>query len=463
MTQDFAEIRTKMEGKGVHDVAIRSFQKAFESVASGSSTTISEDEITPADDILFYDELDSEADFDSELLGQAVIIKLNGGLGTSMGLEKVKSLLEVRPRVNFLDLMARQVLSLRAQSGQKVRFLLMNSQASSGDTLGHLAGAVPELGGADELELMQSWAPKLCRENLTPVSHVENPDLEWCPPGHADVYPSLSGSGWLERLLDEGAKYAFISNSDNLGAVLDPTLLSYFSKSGAPFMMEVTRRTDADRKGGHLAKRTSDGRLILREVAQCPEEDLEKFQDIKKHQFFNTNNVWINLESLRDVMAASGGVLALPVIKNAKTVDPRDPESAPVFQLETAMGSAIECFEGSLAVDVPRSRFAPVKSTSDLLALRSDAYELSDDGQIKLAPSRKGKPPVVKLAADYRLVDALENLGVPSLIGADEISISGPVSFSDTVEVIGKVAFKNKGDSIEEIPAGVYQNESWSV
>ena len=463
MTQDFGAIRAKMETKGVNEVAIRSFEKAFESVARGVSATISESEIVPAEGVLSYGDLPMQSDFDSKLLGETVIIKLNGGLGTSMGLEKVKSLLEVRPGVNFLDLMARQVLTLRSQSGQNVRFLLMNSQASSGDTLGHLAQAVPELGGAEELELMQSWAPKLSRETLEPIDYATNPELEWCPPGHADVYPSLSGSGWLERLLNEGVKYAFISNSDNLGAVLDPTLLSHFSKSGAPFMMEVTRRTEADRKGGHLAKRSADGRLVLREVAQCPEEDLEQFQNIEKHQFFNTNNVWLNLEALRDVLAASGGVLSLPVIRNAKTVDPRDPDSAKVYQLETAMGSAIECFDGSLAVDVPRSRFAPVKSTSDLLALRSDAYELSDDGQIKLAPSREGQPPVVKLSADYRLVDALEGLGVPSLIGADEVSISGPVSFVKTVELIGKVSFENSGELIQEIPAGVYQNEAWMV
>jgi len=74
-------------------------------------------------------------------------------------------------------------------------------------------------------------------------------------------------------------------------------------------------------------------------------------------------------------MSATGGVLELPVIKNAKTVDSRDSSSAAIFQLEQAMGSAIECFEGAAAVNVPRARFAPVKGTSDLFALRSDAYE----------------------------------------------------------------------------------------
>ena len=128
-----------------------------------------------------------------------------------------------------------------------------------------------------------------------------------------------------------------------------------------------------------------------------------------------------------------------------------------------AMGSAIECFNGSLAVNVPRSRFALVKSTGDLFALRSDAYEVHNDGQIKLAPSREGVPPAVKLSSEYKLVDALDDLGVPSLIGADEVSISGAVSFQDKVEVIGKVSFQGDFEKLGEIPAGVYQNEEWQA
>lgn len=461
--EKFEVIRLKMEQKGVSSVAIRCFERAYKLVSSGASTELSESEISPSNGVLNYETLQQKESFDPELVGQAVIIKLNGGLGTSMGLEKVKSLLEVRPGVNFLDLMARQVLSLRAETGSDVKFLLMNSQASSDDTQNHLRSAIPAIGDPADLELMQSWAPKLKREDFSPAENPENPELEWCPPGHADVYPSLVASGCLDQLLESGVKYAFLSNSDNLGAVLDPALLAHFSESGAPFLMEVTRRTDADRKGGHLAERKSDGRLVLREVAQCPAADLEDFQNIEKYQFFNTNNVWLNLESLRDVLAENDGVLPLPIIQNAKTVDPRDSESTPVYQLEAAMGSAIECFDGSLAVNVPRSRFAPVKSTGDLLALRSDAYEVHNDGQIKLAPSREGVPPTVKLSSEYKLVDALDGLGVPSLIGAEEVSISGAVSFQDTVEVIGIVSFQGGSEKLSEIPAGVYQNEEWQA
>jgi UDP-N-acetylglucosamine pyrophosphorylase len=283
--------------------------------------------------------------------------------------------------------------------------------------------------------------------------------LEWCPPGHGDLYPALVGSGWLDRLLAEGVKYAFVSNSDNLGAILDPVILKYFAESGAPFLMEVTRRTAADRKGGHLAVRKSDGRLLLREVAQCPEEDVDFFQDIERHQYFNTNSLWLRLDLLKEQLAADAGVLPLPMIRNSKTVDPRDKNSPKVVQLEVAMGAAIECFEGAVAIDVPRSRFAPVKTTADLLALRSDAYEVLDDGQVRLAASRDGVPPDIVLSDDYKLVDAIEALGVPSLIHCKSLKIAGPVHFADGVVIEGDVEIANKTGERQTVEAGTYKDQ----
>lgn len=453
-------IREKMEGRGVMEEAILSFLRAYRMVADGSGGEIWESEIESAVGVKDSEELDQREEFEVEELRRTVVIKLNGGLGTSMGLERVKSLLEVRAGVNFLDLMGRQILSLRKGTGAEVQFLLMNSQATSEDTLGYLGERVPELGEAKGLELLQNWAPKLERESLEPVSHPANPDLEWCPPGHGDVYPTLAGSGVLDRLLERGVRYAFISNSDNLGAVLDATLLSYFAKSGAPFLMEVTRRTEVDKKGGHLASRKSDGQLLLREVAQCAAEDLGAFQDIERHRYFNTNNIWVNLEELKRVMSETGGVLELPVIRNAKTVDPRDAGSTPVYQLEQAMGAAIECFAGARAVSVPRSRFAAVKGTGDLLALRSDAYEVGEDGRVQLVAERAGRPPVVKLSEEYKFVDSLEGLGMPSLLEAVELEVSGPVRFADGVKVVGRVAFRNETGEVREVAAGEYRDET---
>ena len=209
------------------------------------------------------------------------------------------------------------------------------------------------------------------------------------------------------------ALYLFVSNSDNLGATMDPSLLKWFADSDMPFLMEVTTRTGADRKGGHLAKRSSDGQLLLRESAQCSDEDMGAFQDIDRHRYFNTNNLWLRLDRLAEALERNGGLLPLPVIRNQKTVDPRDKKSPKVYQLETAMGAAIECFAGAGGIVVPRTRFAPVKTTSDLLALRSDAYIITDDGRAMLAPERKGIPPEIDLDSDhFKLVS--EKLGWPS-------------------------------------------------
>lgn len=457
---DFNAFEQKMRAAGMGDAPVAVFKRNYEALLRNETGMISEQTIVPATGLPKSDDLNAESS--GGRLGEVAVIKLNGGLGTGMGLQGPKSLLAVRQGTNFLDLMVRQTLSLRQKSGQNVRLLLMNSFSTSEDTLDHLKRYEDEgLASADEVEMMQNMIPKIDAETLAPVSWPSDPEQEWCPPGHGDVYPALVGSGWLDRLLGEGVKYAFVSNSDNLGAILDPALLDFFADSGAPFLMEVTRRTAADKKGGHLAKRLSDGRLLLREVAQCPDADLDEFQNIDKHQYFNTNSLWLNLEKLKAQLVADSGALPLPMIKNKKTVDPRDPNSTPVFQLEIAMGSAIECFEGALAIEVPRSRFAPVKTTADLLALRSDAYEVLSDGQVRLCEERQGVPPDISLSGDYKLVDSLEALGVPSLIACNSLKISGLLHFEHGVIIEGDVVFQNTNAELKVVSAGTYKDGSY--
>ena len=442
------------------DAAVEVFRRNYEALLRDETGMIPEGEIEPARDLPKAEAIRTEGR--AGLVEQVVVLKLNGGLGTGMGLQVAKSLLEVRGGVNFLDVIVKQILELRKGGGNKPRLLFMNSFSTSADTLEYL-GRYEAYGlcAAEEVELMQNMIPKVDAKTLGPVEWPGDPEQEWCPPGHADVYPALVGSGWLERLLGEGVNYAFVSNCDNLGATLDLELLAFFVESGAPFLMEVTRRTVADKKGGHLARRKSDGRLLLREVAQCAEVDLEEFQNIEKHMYFNTNNIWLDLRKLKSQLAADAGVLPLPMIQNRKTVDPRDGSSTPVIQLEIAMGSAIECFEGAIALEVPRSRFAPVKTTSDLVALRSDAYEVSEDGVVMLRAERLGVPPDVVLSGEYKLVDALELLGVPSLIGCDSLKVNGLVAFEKGVVLEGDVAFVNHAAVRKNISAGIYSNGSF--
>jgi phosphoglucomutase len=250
----------------------------------------------------------------------------------------------------------------------------------------------------------------------------------------------------------------FVSNSDNLGATLDLDILTYFAQSNAPFMMECCERTANDKKGGHLALRNSDNQLILRESAMCADEDEDAFQDITKHRYFNTNNLWIRLDKLKDIINDNGGFIPLPMIKNKKTVDPKDDSSQKVFQLETAMGAAIECFLGATAIVVPRTRFAPVKKCDDLFLLRSDAYILENNKPV-LNPLCGGKAPVLSLdSKKYKLVGALEEAtvgGIPSLIECEKLKVSGFVRFSKGSKFFGEVTVVNNSDEAKMVPAGV--------
>jgi UTP--glucose-1-phosphate uridylyltransferase len=247
----------------------------------------------------------------------------------------------------------------------------------------------------------------------------------------------------LEALRQRGFRYAMISNSDNLGAKLDPRVAAHLAAEGISFLMEVVQGTEADRKGGHVARRREDGQLVLRETAQTPDEDEESFRDFRRWRYYNTNNLWIDLRVLADTLQKSDGVLELPLIVNRKTVDPRDSDSPAVIQLESAMGAAIESFPGASLLLVPRTRFAPVKTTDDLLVLRSDVYQVSDELDVEPVPARVDDLPFVGLDKRfYRLIDDFEQRfpdGSPSLREADRLVINGDVTFGPGVVVRGAV------------------------
>jgi UTP--glucose-1-phosphate uridylyltransferase len=430
----------KMRAEGLGDAAVESFARQYERLREGETGTLAEREIEPVESLPDAESLSEAAS--PELLDSAVVIKLNGGLGTSMGMTKAKSLLEVKEGKTFLDLIAEQVLELRRASGARVPLVLMSSFATRDDSLAAL-DAYDDLSAGLPRDFVQNKVPKIRQDTLEPVEWEADPGLEWAPPGHGDLYTALVGSGMLQALLDDGYRYAFVSNSDNLGAMLDPRILAWLAESGAPFLMEVADRTSSDRKGGHLARRASDGGLVLREIAQTPDEDVDAFQDVTRHRYFNTNTLWVDLRALDAVVSAGDGVIDLPMIVNKKTVDPSDGASTPVIQLETAMGAAIGVFEGAAALRVPRSRFVPVKTTNDLLSLRSDAYVIGEGRAVHLAEERAGVPPFVDLDSEYyKLVadfDARFPRGVPSLVACDALKVVGDVEFGADVVVRGEV------------------------
>jgi UTP--glucose-1-phosphate uridylyltransferase len=450
-TGQFAPFADRMQAEGLPDIVIRTFAHYYDQLASGKTGLVAEADIEPVDSLPDVEEFPAElAAVGRAALPHALLLKLNGGLGTSMGLARAKSLLKVKDGLTFLDIIARQAVSA------DIPLVLMNSYNTREDSLAALS-VYSRLKTRVPLDFVQHKVPKIVQADLSCATWDPDSDLAWCPPGHGDIYTALVTSGMLEQLLGAGYRYAFVSNSDNLGAVMDETILGYFADRKLPFMMEVADRTEADRKGGHLARRP-DGQLILRESAQCPAADEATFQDIQRHRYFNTNNLWINLPVLQEILDQRTGILGLPMICNSKTVDPRDPASTPVFQLETAMGSAIEVFAGAGAVRVPKTRFAPIKKTNDLLDVRSDNYVMTADYQVLANPERLLPRAFIDLdPAHYQFVDDLEErfpFGAPSLVRCERLVVRGDFRFGANVTLTGKVTLQNETGRRQEIADG---------
>jgi len=444
----------KMREAGVSSSAIDVFSHYYGALESGATGLVREDDIEPLLDPAVLADVVVDPDEARDALARTVLIKLNGGLGTSMGMEGAKSLLTVRPGRTFLDVLVGQVRWARESYGVPLPLILMNSFRTHEESLAALR-THPDIEVAGvPMDFLQNQEPKLLLGDLTPVSWPTDQSLEWCPPGHGDLYTAIQSSGVLEALLDQGYRYANTSNADNLGAAPNATLAGWFAATGAPYAAEVCLRTPADRKGGHLAVRRSDSRLILRESAQTAEEEMRYFGDEQRHPYFHCNNLWFDLAALHSALVDRGSVLGLPLIRNVKPVDPTDPSSPEVVQVETAMGAAIEVFDGARAILVGRDRFLPVKTTDDLLLLRSDAYGEAPDG----TPQRAGKPtPRVSLDPRfYQLMsdfDARFPAGPPSLQGATALRVRGDWTFGGGVVVTGEVELDDLGTP-QEIAAG---------
>ena len=441
----------KMVAAGVGQAAIDSFSRQYHKVETGQTGLIAEESIEPMFEVAKFD---AKAPIDEaeahEVMSHFVMIRPNGGLGTSMGLEGPKSLLPVRDGRTFLDLIVAQIMAARRRWDVDLPLVLMNSfatQAPADAALSQYEG----LGvGRLPLSFLQSKEPKLLAADLTPVTWPAEPSLEWCPPGHGDIYGAMFDSGLLDALIDAGKWFAQVGNVDNLGCSPSAGLAVWFAASGAPYMVEVCRRTANDKKGGHLAIRRSDGRLILRDTAQTPPSEMHYFTDPNRHPYFHTNNLWWDLRAVRRQLNA--GALDLPLILNSKTADPTDASTPAVVQIETAMGAAVEAFAGAKAIEVPRDRFIPVKKTNELLLLRSDVYEITGDAELH---SQVPAVPRIDLATPYQFIDGFDRRipSAPSLVQASSLTVQGDWTFGTGVRVVGAVTLPDVGEP-RRIPDG---------
>ena len=439
-----------MRAAGLPEVAIASFAHYYRQVQDGQTGLVPEASIEPAGDLPSARDLVGSSG-GTEALSRTVVIKLNGGLGTGMGMTHAKSLLPVKGRLNFLDVIVRQTLALRERHGCRLPLVLMNSFRTHADSIDHLQ-AYPSLAVEGvALDFLQHKVPRIRSDDFQPLQWPDDPESEWCPPGHGDLYAAMTTSGVLDNLLAAGFEFAFVSNGDNLGALLALDILDWFAEQELTFLMEVAERTDSDRKGGHLA-RYRNGSLVLRESAQCAAEEAAAFQDIERYRFFNTNNLWLNLRAVKAELEKHSQVLPLPLIRNQKRVVATDEATPLVFQTETAMGAAISVFERTGAIRVGRERFAPVKTTNDLLLLWSTCYQL--DAHYCLLPTRpQRRAPQIDLDPRYfsAIVDFERRFshGAPDLTDATAFRVSGDVWFENNVTVRGSVSIvANAGERL---------------
>lgn len=373
-------------------------------------------------------------------LDKLVLCKLNGGLGTTLGCQGPKSLVRVLGDDCFLSIILSQMKYHSLKFGPKVPLILLNSFATDAQTKDfvgeeHRRTLIIRM-------LLQNTFMRIDRESLTPLPE-ELAEKRFSPPGHGDVFFSLYQSGELERLIDAGKEFLFVSNSDNLGASIDLGILGYLVESKCAFLSEVTERSPNDLKGGVLVRSPADGvqsnasRIRLMELAQVPEDKKSEFFDVKRFPFFNTNNVWVHLPTLLDLIESRS--LAMDLIVNQKSMYGHD-----FVQLEQAMGSAIRSFEGAKGIVVPRSRFCPVKGSNELFLVRSNIVSYKN-GAFAI-DAKKSAMPKIDLGATFKNLEEFEKRlpEIPDIRNLKSLRVEGDVTFGKNITLSGDVVLDGR-------------------
>jgi UTP--glucose-1-phosphate uridylyltransferase len=458
----------RMTEAGLPAAVVANYRRLLEQVITGNTGIIGESAIKPVSDVDTWESIHTQAKYTNlgkEALSKVAIVRLNGGLGTSMGMPGAKSLLAIKDGKTFNDLMIEQLIALQRSTGHQIPLIHMTSFRTDADIKRVMATAGYTNPNDLPTTFQQHRHLKIYADDYSPANEAIEA-LNWNPPGHGDIYASLLATGIAEKLLAAGKPYVFVANSDNLGATVAPEILGYMIHHHCPFLMETCRRTDADKKGGHLAKDAQTGNLILREVAQAPTRDgqvIPEFSDIQRYSQFNTNSIWLDLEQVVKVAKLRGGCIPLPLIRNIKPVNPEDRSSRLAIQIETAMGAAIGIFSGARALEVPRDRFMPVKTTNDLLLLMSDVYGvITENGQIVRRNPSQELPQVTLDPEHYAMIAEFNKLVIhaPSLLEARELNVIGAWKFGRPISIKGKVKLIGVPCQVNRIPDSIHTLEN---
>ncbi|MBI5249636.1 MAG: UTP--glucose-1-phosphate uridylyltransferase [Desulfomonile tiedjei] len=441
----------KMKSRELNPWIVNHFLEMVEQVLEEKSDYVALDEVSAPDTESVIDPLSREdvselEDAGKELLGKVAVIKLNGGRATTMGGRVPKGILTAKKGLSFLEIILAQMDAIRARWGASVPLILMNSFFTHHPTM-KIVGSHPH----PPLTFIQNQVPRLLDDSLAPLE--TGTDDDWAPPGHGDIYLSLKTTGLLNDLIRQGFRWAFVSNLDNLAACVEPWILGLLESEGIEFLLEVTDRTEADRKGGTLVVR--NGHLDLLELGQVSPGDKDTFMDIERFRVFNTNNVWVNLPALEAALESNS--LSLPIIRNRKNI-----LGHKVIQLETAMGAAIGTFSRARGLRVGRDRFFPTKKTSDLFTLQSDACILDSMARLRKNPRRPDSLPLrpkVFFSSNFvespdQLPRRFEDSSSVSLVLANSLEVYGSAFFERNVSIHGSVEINVPDGAAWQIPRG---------
>lgn len=408
------------------------------------------DTVLPPDQSFFDDYLNFPQPSIPEIkdfLDKVVILKLNGGLGIGMGLKGPKSAIEVYPGITFLDLTVMHVEHMNTKYFCDIPLVLMNSFNTDEETkkiIHKYAHSKVKI-----TTFQQSKYPRFYKDTLNPIPRPGAPfdPKEWYPPGSGDVFSSLKASGMLDKFIKEGKEYIFISNVENLGAVLDMKILAHVFSTKPEFALEVTDRISTDVTGGFLGK--VDGKVHLMELSQVPHEKISHFTP-RNYRYWNTNNLWVNLAAVQKVI--NDKTLELDFVVTNVTTDSRHQ-----ILLETPAGMAIQNFASSRAIHVPRIRYRPVKSTSQLMLAQSNIFQFHK-GEMIMNPKREpATVPLIKLGEEFSKASgyAQRLKSIPDLVELEHLTVSGDVHFGADITLKGTVIIvANHGERVD-IPDGV--------
>jgi len=376
----------------------------------------------------------------AEYLSKIVVLKLNGGMGTTMGLDIPRCALPLSGDKIFLDVIVRQIENLNNQFKVNIPLVLMNSRHQN----------------AEVLELLDRYSSsnvkihtfvQSCYPRLSPVTwsitakqpYSQATAENWYPPGSGDVFESFKKSGLLEKFLKEGKEYVFTSNVENLGAIIgrdEFRVLNEVFATKMNLVLEVTERNPTDFRGGILVHDQTNNKPFVVQMSQIPKKKRNYFGP-KSFRYWNTNNIWVKLDELHSHLEKSG--LKLPVSKNIKNG---------FIQFETYAGSAIKDFQNTIALIVPRTRFREIKTTSNLFTLQSNLFNLVNGAYLLPNDIRAAQGfselPVVRFDTehfgnidDYK--KRFPSITTLNILELEHLNVAGDVTFGFGIKLVGSV------------------------